>query len=360
VHVAAGGGYHAHALDAGGDAWSWGLGGETGDGTYQNRTTPVRLTPPQGAAFAQIDAGHSHTLARDTEGRTWAWGGNGQGELGDGTTQSRIAPVMVDVPAGTTFTHVSAGFLHSLAIDEAGHAWGWGRNLYGQLGDGSTTARPKPVPVTMPAGVRFTTVVAGDEQSAALDEDGAIWVWGLDLGGVYRSAPDDAVTTPVRVDAPAGLAFQAVDVFNGGVAIDENGNAWDLWWSYFSDDFAGYEALEPVPMPSNPDGPGTVAFTQVAVSNDYRLALDEDGRVWAWGWNWAGQLGDGSFEEREDRLDRVALPEGVTITHIAVGNATSFALDTDGDVWAWGDGDSGILGTGTTTDSATPVRVQMP
>jgi alpha-tubulin suppressor-like RCC1 family protein len=97
------------------------------------------------------------------------------------------------------------------------------------------------------------------------------------------------------------------------------------------------------------------------MSWDHRLALDQDGRVWAWGENYSGQLGDESYDESYDRLVRVDLPEGVVTTQIAAGQETSLALDEDGNVWAWGSNMFGTLGNGTAADdSATPVQVQVP
>jgi len=359
AHVTAGG-YTALALDGDGDVLGWGYNrqGELGDGTLTDRSTPVPVTMPPGVSFDQLSAGFFYSLALDEGGQAWAWG-NPQGTGPSDTTLHR-EPVRVTMPNATIFTLVSAGDGHSLALDQNGRAWGWGLNSYGQVGDGSTTDRTQPVPVDMPVGVRFTTVAAGDLQSAALDQDGAIWVWGSDSEDMFGGGADDRMKTPVQVTPPVlGLTFQAIDVGSGGVAIDENGDAWDLWWSYFNDAWS-QQPFERVPMPSNPDGPGTVRFTQVAMSWDHRLALDEDGRVWAWGSNWAGQLGDGTFETREDALVRVDLPEGVSVTRVAAGQDVSFALDEDGRVWAWGYNDFGSLGNGTTTDSATPVQVAIP
>jgi alpha-tubulin suppressor-like RCC1 family protein len=359
VHVTAGG-YTALTLDGDGAVFGWGYNrqGELGDGTLTDRSTPVPVTMRPGVAFDQLSAGFHYSLALDEGGQAWAWG-NPQGtDLGD--TTLHLEPVRVTMPKATIFTLVSAGDGHSLALDQDGRAWGWGLNSYGQVGDGSTTDRTQPVAVDMPSGVRFTTVAAGDLQSAALDEDGAVWVWGSDPEDMFGGGADDRLETPVQVTPPVpGLTFASIDVGNGAVAIDENGNAWDVWWSYFNDLWS-QQPFEPVPMPSDPDGPGTVAFAQVDISWDHRLALDEDGRVWAWGSNWAGQLGDGTFDAREDALVRVELPEGVTVTRIAAGQDVSYALDRDGNVWAWGYNDFGSLGNGTTTNSAEPVQVAMP
>ena len=222
AHVTAGG-YTALALDGDGDVLGWGSNrqGELGDGTLTDRSTPVPVTMPPGVSFDQLSAGFFYSLALDEGGQAWAWG-NPQGTGPSDTTLHR-EPVRVTMPNATIFTLVSAGDGHSLALDQNGRAWGWGLNSYGQVGDGSTTDRTQPVPVDMPVGVRFTTVAAGDLQSAALDQDGAIWVWGSDSEDMFGGGADDRMKTPVQVTPPVlGLTFQAIDVGSGGVAIDEN------------------------------------------------------------------------------------------------------------------------------------------
>src|SRR5690349_996888 len=121
---------------------------------------PVAVTMPAGVTFTTVAAGASHSLALDTAGRAWAWGDNVYGQLGSGTnaTGRSSTPVAVTMPAGVTFTTVAAGGYHSLALDTAGRAWAWGDNVEGALGNGTNTGSGTPVPVTMPAGVTFTTV----------------------------------------------------------------------------------------------------------------------------------------------------------------------------------------------------------
>ena len=121
----------------------------------------------------------SDSLALDSTGsRAWAWGFNGNGELGDGTTTGpdscysdhpcSLTPVPVSMPGGVIFTSVSAGNSVSVALDSTGHAWAWGFDSDGELGDGTTTDSSIPVAVSMPPGVTFGQITAGGEAVLAL------------------------------------------------------------------------------------------------------------------------------------------------------------------------------------------------
>ncbi|MFN5926593.1 MAG: RCC1 domain-containing protein, partial [Roseiflexaceae bacterium] len=104
--------------------------------------------------------------ALTSAGAAYCWGWNDDGRIGDGNVgvDRRNAPVAVSMPAGVTFASISAGYSHTCALTSAGTAYCWGRNLYGQIGDGTTTVeRSAPVAVSMPAGVTFASISAGSD-----------------------------------------------------------------------------------------------------------------------------------------------------------------------------------------------------
>ncbi len=104
---------------------------------------------------------------------------------------------------------------------------------------------------------------------------------------------------------------------------------------------------------------GVTSWVEAAAGLYHSLALGNNGAVYAWGLNNAGQLGNGTTTNSET-LVRVKLPGGVTATQIACGVDHSLALGSDGNVYAWGDNAYGELGNGTNTNSDVPMKVSFP
>ncbi len=168
---------------------------------------PTTITPPDSASrgirFSQISgsANADFSLAVGSDGNAYAWGHNGYGQLGDGTTTTRYAPVRVktpdrktypDLPEDFTYLQVSAGYNYSLAVGSDGNVYAWGYNYNGQLGDGTSSDRHTPVRVKtpdrttypdLPADFTYLQVSAGNYHSLAVGSDGYAWAWGCNYYG---------------------------------------------------------------------------------------------------------------------------------------------------------------------------------
>ena len=99
---------------------------------------------PAGVTAVDVSAGSGHSLAIGSDGRVYAWGRNLDGQLGNGSSTAHSTPVALSLPGGSVPTEISAGIDHSVAMIAGGEAYGWGYNDYGQLGNGGTTERDTP------------------------------------------------------------------------------------------------------------------------------------------------------------------------------------------------------------------------
>jgi alpha-tubulin suppressor-like RCC1 family protein len=197
------GSQHNCGLTAAGEVWCWGdneQGGQLGDGTTQDRLAPTKVVMPAGVTFASISISGHHSCALTATGAPYCWGWNSRGQLGDGTQSSRSIPTAVVMPAGVTFTSIDAGYYNTCALAVGGVAYCWGRNVFGEVGDGSTASqRLTPVPVAMPVGVTFASIVTGWNHSCGLSPGGQAWCWGTNSRGQLGDGTTIDRTTPAKV-----------------------------------------------------------------------------------------------------------------------------------------------------------------
>jgi alpha-tubulin suppressor-like RCC1 family protein len=177
------GGNHTLVLRADGQIYSWGdnTSGQLGQVIVSYPSVPTPISPLGVSALGAfaISAGRNHSLAIDSLSQLYAWGANASGQLGDGSTALKLAPVQVN--ADTDWYSVSAGGAHTLAIKLDRSLWAWGSNSDGQLGNGSTS--DALVPVQIGTAKNWDVVAAGRFHSMAIDTDGKLWVWGRNAEG---------------------------------------------------------------------------------------------------------------------------------------------------------------------------------
>jgi alpha-tubulin suppressor-like RCC1 family protein len=357
----------------GGAAYCWGDNndGELGNDTTTNSSVPVAVDTSgvlAGTTLTQISAGVANTCALDSAGMAYCWGYNGDGELGNGTTTNSNVPVAVDMPAGVTFTQISTGYEDTCALDSTGTAYCWGYNLVGVLGDGPSGSSSVPVAVDMPASVTFTQISAGFYTVCALDSAGAAYCWGDNNKGQLGNGTGGGFSdVPMVVDMPAGVTFTQVSTGGDSVcAVDSTGAAYCWGWNNYGelgDPTAGGTSDVPVAVDTSGVLAGT-DLTQISAGSEDTCAVDSTGAAYCWGWNYYGELGDGATTESgvPVAVDTSGVLAGTTLTQISVGGnlgGTTCARDTNSAAYCWGWNDDGELGDGTTTDSSVPVAVSV-
>ena len=350
-------GYHSCALDTSGAAWCWGdnqYGHGIGDTTGTAKFSPVEVAG--GHTFTTVTAGVYSSCALDTSGAAWCWGHDTSGALGDGDALGTTKFSPVEVAGGHTFATITAGDFFACALDVTGSAWCWGNNYHGELGDGDTSHMHEKIPVAVTGGHTFVTITAGWYHTCALDPAGSAWCWG---DGEYGALGDGDVTGTGKfspVDVAGGYAFTTIAAGgNHTCALDGAGEA-RCWGSdgygQLGDSDAAF-ALKFAPVAVA----GGHTFRTVAAGGYHSCALDSAGTAWCWGYDWAGQLGDGDGAGNQSHP--VAVADAHTFTTIAAGADDSCALDTGGRAWCWGYDAHGQLGDGSTagTNKFAPVAV---
>jgi hypothetical protein len=178
-----------------GYCWGAGLNGELGDGTQAaERSTPTAMTG--GLSFADIATADTHACGVTTGGAAYCWGDDSFGEGGDGTKRLYFT-VPTPVAGGLHFTQLALGTNHTCGITTAGAAYCWGDNSFGQLGDGTTTARLTPTAVT--GGLAFTKLVAGHVHTCGLVASGAAYCWGDNVFGELGDGTGNNRPVPTAV-----------------------------------------------------------------------------------------------------------------------------------------------------------------
>jgi len=330
---------HACVVTASGRVQCWGSnsGGQLGDGTTTQRSTPGDVSGLTSGVVA-VAAGYYHTCAV-TSGGVKCWGQNSQGQLGDGTTTQRTAPVDVGGLASGVVA-VAAGYYHTCALTIAGGVKCWGYNSYGQLGDSTTTTRSTPGDVTgLTAGV--VAVAAGSYHTCALTSAGGVKCWGYNYNGQLGDGTTTQRTTPVDV---SGLTAGVVAVAGGNshtCAVTSGGGVKCWGANYYGQLGDGTTAQRTAPV----DVSGlTAGVMTVAGGNSHSCAVTSGGGVKCWGYNSTGQLGDGTTTTRSTPVDVTGLTAGVAA--VAAGGSYTCARTTGGGVKCWGDNSSGQLGDG--------------
>jgi alpha-tubulin suppressor-like RCC1 family protein len=302
--------------------------------------------------------------------RLLAWGANSYGVVGDGSDTPRPLPVPVGatgVLAGKTILSIAAHY-QCFAVAADGTLAAWGKNDYGQLGDGTLTNRSVPVAVVRSGALVGMTVVAvstGQAHSLALGADGTMAAWGLNGYGQLGDGTSiwGGVLTPVAVNQAGVLAGRrVVAIAAGGVhnlALCADGTL--VAWGANSYGQCGDGSISGRPLPVLVDRSGVLAgktIRMISAGDEYSLAVCSDGTVAAWGRNNLGQLGDQTTITRYApvAVNRSGILAGRTVVAVSAASSHSLAVCADGVIAAWGNNTAGQLGNGGTTTSLVPVQ----
>jgi alpha-tubulin suppressor-like RCC1 family protein len=335
----------------------WGTVFGTNSGMLGGLTAPAAVKLP--GTVAEVGSSNSTEYALLTNGSLYAWGVGITGELGDGGTQNSLnTPVQVQFPPGVKIAWIPTDAMPydtGLAVDTTGHVWGWGENGYGDLCLGNSQIHLTPVRLPF----SLVTAVAGASNHALYDSHGTVYACGQNLDGDLGDGSSAGTTRPARVSVLPGYAVTTlVASFANSGALLADGQYYD--WGYNAAGQLGDGQLGPsseVPVGvSLPHPVRQVALGGSLWNNGQTLVILSTGAIWAWGNDEFCQLGTGVFGEQANPVP-VYPPAGVSYQSLATGSGTAYAISTSGDVYAWGVGHIGQLGDGGSQTMCKPVLI---
>jgi cysteine-rich repeat protein len=295
VAIAAGS-HHTCAISDKGHGWCWGdnASGQLGSGSIMPSNIPVLVV---GLGHAEtLAAGTVHTCATTNAHEAYCWGDNVSGQLGDGSTTGQQVATRVAIGAGlTSATHITAGEQYSCAVREDESVWCWGDNGQGQLGNGTTDESPLPVAVDILGGYPGGSLLgAGTAHTCSRDAAGFAWCWGEGanrrLGNGFTA---DALSPGLVNDIDAVSGVAAGDMHS--CAVDIHGVAW--CWGRGTEGQLGTGATPPTSEPA-PVANATAVLT-ITTGKTHSCAIMVDWTAWCWGTNDEGQLGDGTSQSTD-------------------------------------------------------------
>ncbi|MCE7981366.1 MAG: RCC1 repeat-containing protein [Caldilinea sp. CFX5] len=347
--ISTGGAHTCALLQTGGvKCWGYNWAGQLGDGSTESRLTPITVSGLTQGIMA-LSTGLQHTCALTTTGSVLCWGRNDLGQLGDGSNTDRHTPVAV-TNLTANITAISGGSGHTCALTTNGEIFCWGGNFSGPLGDGTTINRNTPVAVQGING-GIAAIHAGGGHTCALTTVGSILCWGANGSGQVGDGANINQTKPVAVQ---GLSSGVKALSAGGshtCALTQT----DLFcWGANAVGQLGNGTTIDKPMPTPVTGLAS-GVRGISAGNGYTCIVTDDGRVRCWGYNADGQLGDGTPGNHRMVTLVSGLDSGVTA--VSASTDHTCALKATGAVLCWGFNGRWQLGDGTTFDQQTPVPV---
>lgn len=317
---------------------------------YQDKFSHLRQFTLSIASSAlsttQISTKYLTVCAVTSEGGIKCWGDNSSGQLGDGSTQNRLSPVDVQ-GLNATMKGVSVGDYHVCGITTAGGVKCWGKGASGQLGNGMTANSTVPVDVPGLQGVQ--QLALGVNFSCALESSGRVMCWGLNTSGELGvGATSSSSSVPVQTYA-GGVQSIAVGYYHGCAALT-SGKV-ECWGFGVGGQLGTNGATARAPR----EVPGITDARVVSAGSNFSCALTGGGAAKCWGTNNIGQLGDGSKTIKYSAVDVAGLNSGVTMLASSPGHSCAVH---SGVLKCWGENTNNKLANISNTHAPTPDLVQ--
>ncbi|HPS31332.1 MAG TPA: hypothetical protein PLZ43_13820 [bacterium] len=338
------GGYHTCGINYdeklrcwGGNTW-----GQLGIGSDATKCSPEKVDDYQWTA---ISAGIEHTCGiRKTGSKLYCWGKNNFGELGFeplNNSDFKNTPTKVN---DNSWKEITAGSMHSCGITSDGTLYCWGHGTYGELGDGTLFSKGTPTKIGTD---KWLKISAGSDHTCGIKEDNKLYCWGWNSEGqlgLGTSGTDEYKTEPTKVNDDTWSNISAGNAAACGIkSSDKKLYCW------------GYK-LTTTPIKVNDD-----TWKNVELGYNHKCGIKEDNKLYCWGSNYYGQLGDGTGGDETSNNDKL-IPTSIDSkwTILSAGGWHTCGNDRENkELYCWGQNNAGQIGTGTcdSLNHASPQKV---
>lgn len=326
---------HTMAIKTNGEIWGW------GNNTYAqlgNSSNVANITPAlvwEGNNWSKIFVSPQHSAAIRNDGTLWTCGNNSYGQIGDGTTNQAWLPTQVGT--ATDWSTLSLGSVFCLGLKTNGTLWGWGNNTNaGSLGNNSTANFLSPVQIGTDND--WVKIQSAQGHTLAIKSNGTLWGWGYNGFG----ALGDGTTTNRMIPTQIGSANNWVDIFVGNdysFAKKADGSVYACGKNDYSNlGNQSFTQINTLTLMANLSD-----FISFSCGNTHVLAIKNDGTLWAWGKNGEGQLGLGTNTIYQGEPMQVGTANNWT--KVMAGYNHSFAINSNNQLYAWGENNYVQLGT---------------
>lgn len=304
-------------------------------------------------AWSKVDCGFRHMVGIQTNGTLWTWGENHYGQLGTGDQMTRTVPTQIGTD--TDWAHCSAGAYFTLAIKTNGTLWTWGFNNYGQLGhnDGITRLVPMQVGTATDWREAWAFLYWDVPNIVGLKTNNTMWAMGRNNWYAFSNGTANNSSVPVQ---GGNNTADWSKIFTGWychLGIKTDGTLWA--WGYNQQGQYGVGNGTWVASAINVGGTGNT-YLWAACGREFNLAIRSNGTLWGAGTGTWGSLGTGTGTGSSSW---VQIGTATNWVRCWAAKYTGYALNSLGELWAWGNNEGGILGDGNYIKQYSPVKLNL-
>lgn len=327
-----------------------------------------------GESIIKISLGDSHSAVLTSIGKVYIWGRNSDRQLGDGTTVNKNTPIDItsqfNLNVGEKITDIALGWLNSSALTSDGRIFVWGYNEYGQIGDGTIDTIYFPKDITsqfnLNIGETITQVSLGWMHSSLITSEGRIFVWGRNNHGQLGDGTYVDSLVPKDITSQFGLAVgEGVTEVSLGYysssALTSSGRMFTWGYNYYGQLGNGMMTQKNTPQDiTSQFGLNTgEKIVGISMGDSHTSAITSESRMFTWGRNNYGQLGDDTLDQLSpmDITSEFSLNLSETFTQLSLGRYHSSVLTSEGRYFIWGYNNSGQLADGTNIEKKTPIEI---